>query len=398
MFLEFFQKLRNNSIPVSLNEYFDFLKSLKLGVSVNDIEGFYYLARMTLIKNERFYDQFDRIFSNYFKSIDKIELEQLINFLDIPKKWLQKLLERDFSKKEINEIKSIGGFDELVKTLKKRLREQKKRHIGGNKWIGTSGTSSFGGYGYNPEGIRIGQEKSRHRKAIKVWDKRVFRDLDYNKELDNRSFLVALKKLRKWARTGTNEELDVTETINSTAKNGYLEIKTSKEKQNVIKILLFIDVGGSMDDYVNQTEKLFSASKSVFKNLEYFYFHNCLYENIWKINSRRWDDRLFTEDILRKYGKDFRCIFIGDASMSPYEILEPGGANEHFNIKSGEKWLKKLTTRWPSNLWINPVREDMWERTHSIQIIKKIFNDRMVPLSLNGIKKGIKILSKTTFY
>jgi len=285
----------------------------------------------------------------------------------------------------------------LMETLKKRLEEQKKRHQGGNKWIGTSGTSPFGAYGYNPEGVRIGQESSRYRKAIKVWDKRVFKDFDDRRELDSRGFQVSLKRLRQWARTGINDEFDIEETIKDTAKNGYLDIKTKKERENSIKIILFLDVGGSMDDHVRKIESLFSAAKNVFKNLNYFYFHNCLYEGVWKNNSRRWEERFLTTEIFRTYGKEYKCIFVGDAAMSPYEIMIPGGGNEHYNEEPGNVWLERAINQWPSNLWINPIPEDQWDLSQSTSLIKEIFQNRMVPLTVEGIEKGTKILSKTNF-
>ena len=291
MFLDFFLKLKDSKIPVSLNEFLTFLSALKFDFVQFDVNRFYYLARTTLIKDERLLDRFDIVFASYFKSIEKIEFEDVIKFLNIPQDWLNKLFDKHFSKDEIDKIKSLGSFEKLMETLKKRLEEQKKRHQGGNKWIGTSGTSPFGAYGYNPEGVRIGQESSRYRKAIKVWDKRVFKDFDDRRELDSRGFQVSLKRLRQWARTGINDEFDIEETIKDTAKNGYLDIKTKKERENSIKIILFLDVGGSMDDHVRKIESLFSAAKNVFKNLNYFYFHNCLYEGVWKNNSRRWEER-----------------------------------------------------------------------------------------------------------
>ncbi|MAW97557.1 MAG: VWA domain-containing protein [Alphaproteobacteria bacterium] len=294
----------------------------------------------------------------------------------------------------MEKIKSLGSFEKLIETLKKRLSEQKKRHQGGNKWIGTSGTSPFGAYGYNPEGVRIGQHESRYRKAIKVWDKRIFKDFDETNELDNRGFQVALKRLRTWARTGIEDELDIESTIRETAKNGYLDIKTRKERENSIKILLFLDVGGSMDDYIELTERLFSAAQNVFKNLKYFYFHNCLYEGVWKNNKRRWEERFLTSDIFRTFGKEYKCIFVGDAQMSPYEIISPGGGNEHFNDEPGSVWLERAVEQWPSNLWINPTPKNEWGFSHSTSLIKEIFMNRMVPLTIQGIEEGTKILSK----
>ena len=397
MFLDFFFKLKNAKIPVSLNEFLNLLNALDNQVISYDVNAFYYLARTCLIKDEKLFDRFDLVFGEYFKSIERIELEDVMSSMDIPDDWIKQMFNRYFTEDEINRIKSQGGIEKLLKTLKQRLKDQKKRHQGGNKWIGTSGTSPFGAYGYNPEGIRIGQDKRRHGKAIKVWDKRIFKDFDNTKEFNNRSFKVALKKLRQWARTGINQELDIEETISDTAKNGILNIKTKKERENSIKVLLFLDVGGSMDSHIEQVEQLFSAASNVFKNLHYFYFHNCLYEGIWKNNNRRWNERLSTYDVIRTYGKEFKCIFVGDATMSPYEIVIPGGGNEHFNDEPGRVWLERAITQWPSYIWINPVIEKYWEYSESTMIIKDIFKNRMVPLTLDGIDKATKILAKPNY-
>ena len=397
MFLDFFFKLKNAKIPVSLNEFLNFLNALDNHVISYDINEFYYLTRTCLIKDEKLFDRFDLVFGEYFKSIERIELEDVMSSVDIPDDWIKQMFNRYFTEEEINRIKSQGGIEKLLKTLKQRLKDQKKRHQGGNKWIGTSGTSPFGAYGYNPEGIRIGQHKRGHGKAIKVWDKRIFKDFDNTKEFNNRSFKVALKKLRQWARIGINQELDIEETISDTAKNGILNIKTKKERENSIKVLLFLDVGGSMDSYIKQVEQLFSAASNVFKNLHYFYFHNCIYEGIWKNNNRRWSERLSTYDVIRTYGKEFKCIFVGDATMSPYEIVIPGGGNEHFNDEPGRVWLERAITQWPSYIWINPVIEKYWEYSESTMIIKGIFQNRMVPLTLDGIDKATKILTQPNF-
>ena len=394
MFLIFFLKLKDARIPVSLNEFLTFIQALSLNFIQYDMNKFYYLARASLVKDERLIDRFDLVFSQYFKGIESIELDDILKSVDVPKEWLQKLLDKNFSKEEMDEIKTLGGFDKLIETLKQRLQEQGKRHQGGSKWIGTAGKSPFGAYGYNPEGIRIGQHARGQGKAVKVWDKRNFRDFDDNRELDTRGLQVALKRLRQWARTGADEELDIDKTIEQTAKNGYLDIKTRNERENTIKIILFLDVGGSMDDYINKVENLFSAAKNVFKNLNFFYFHNCLYEGVWKDNSRRWKEQFSTLEIFRTYGKEYKCIFVGDASMSPYEILIPGGANEHFNQESGQAWLERAITQWPSNLWINPILEEHWNFSQSTNIIKDIFSNRMVPLSLKGIDEGTRLLSK----
>ena len=392
MFLNFFIELRNIKVPVSLREYLSLLDCLDKNVISFKVENFYYLSRASLIKNEKHIDRFDLVFSKVFKGIEDISLEDLLNKVDIPKEWVKKLSEKLLTPEEMEEIKSLGGFDKLMETLKKRLSEQEKRHQGGNKWIGTAGTSPFGAYGYNPEGVRIGQDKSRHKKAIKVWDKREFKDLDDKSELGSRAMKIALKRLRQWARTGLQEEIDIDSTIKSTAKNGYLDIKTQKEKNNSIKVLLFLDVGGSMDPYVKKVEELFSASRSVFKNLEYFYFHNCLYEGVWKNNRRRWNEQIPTFEVLNTYGKEYKCIFVGDASMSPYEILFPGGANEHFNKIAGKDWLFKAISQWESHMWINPVPKKYWDYTQTIKMVSDIFSGKMVPLTLSGLDKGMKQL------
>ena len=392
MFLNFFIELRNIKVPVSLREYLSLLDCLDKNVISFKVENFYYLSRASLIKNEKHIDRFDLVFSKVFKGIEDISLENLLNKVDIPKEWVKKLSEKLLTPEEMEEIKSLGGFDKLMETLKKRLLEQEKRHQGGNKWIGTAGTSPFGAYGYNPEGIRIGQDKSRHKKAIKVWDKREFKDLDDKSELGSRAMKIALKRLRQWARTGLQEEIDIDSTIKSTAKNGYLDIKTQKEKNNSIKVLLFLDVGGSMDPYVKKVEELFSASRSVFRNLQYFYFHNCLYEGVWKNNRRRWNEQIPTFEVLNTYGKEYKCIFVGDASMSPYEILFPGGANEHFNKIAGKDWLFKAISQWESHMWINPVPKKYWDYTQTIKMVSDIFSGKMVPLTLSGLDKGMKQL------
>ena len=392
MFLNFFIELRNIKVPVSLREYLSLLDCLDKNVISFKVEYFYYLSRASLIKNEKHIDRFDLVLSKVFKGIEDISLEDLLNKVDIPKEWVKKLSEKLLTPEEMEEIKSLGGFDKLMETLKKRLSEQEKRHQGGNKWIGTAGTSPFGAYGYNPEGVRIGQDKSRHKKAIKVWDKREFKDLDDKSELGSRAMKIALKRLRQWARTGLQEEIDIDSTIKSTAKNGYLDIKTQKEKNNSIKVLLFLDVGGSMDPYVKKVEELFSASRSVFKNLEYFYFHNCLYEGVWKNNRRRWNEQIPTFEVLNTYGKEYKCIFVGDASMSPYEILFPGGANEHFNKIAGKDWLFKAISQWESHMWINPVPKKYWDYTQTIKMVSDIFSGKMVPLTLSGLDRGMKQL------
>ena len=393
MFLDFLIKLKESKLPVSLNEFLTFLDSLKLDIIQYDIDKFYYLARASLIKDEKLIDRFDVVFGQYFKAIENIELDDVLDSLSIPRDWLGKVLSKHFTKEEMESIKSQGGIDKLIEKFKKRLEEQKKRHQGGNKWIGTSGTSPFGAYGYNPEGIRIGQDSRINGKAIKVWDKRIFKDFDSSNELDTRGYQVALKRLRQWAKTGLNEELDLDETIKNTSKNGYLDITTKKERENSIKIVLFFDVGGSMDYHVQKVEQLFAASRNVFKNLNYFYFHNCLYEDVWKKNDRRWEERISTYEIFRTFSKDYKCIFVGDASMSPYEILVPGAGNEHHNREAGKTWLERAIKHWPSNVWINPLPDQYWDLSHSNGIIKEIFSNKMVPLNLKGLEEATKLLS-----
>jgi uncharacterized protein with von Willebrand factor type A (vWA) domain len=394
MFLPFFENLRKTGIPVSLREFLSFLEAMKAGLVTYDIEGFYYLARAAMVKDERNLDRFDVAFSETFKGLETIPNDAVLNALDLPEDWLRKMAEKHLSEEEKAEIEALGGFDKLMETLKKRLEEQKGRHQGGSKWIGTAGTSPFGAYGYNPEGIRIGQDESRHRRAIKVWDKREFRNLDDTVELGTRNIKVALKRLRRWARDGAHEELDLDHTIRATAEHGYLDVKTRPEKHNAVKVVLFLDVGGSMDDHIRVVEELFSAARTEFKHLEYYYFHNCLYEGVWRDNARRWDEVTSTQEVLNTYGADYKCIFVGDASMSPYEIAYPGGANEHWNPESGQVWLDRARTQWPEHLWINPVPEKYWDYTQSIGMIREIFENRMVPMTLEGIERGMKELGR----
>lgn len=394
MFLPFFENLRKAGVPVSLREFLSFLEGIKVGLVTYDIEGFYYLARAAMVKDERNLDRFDLAFAESFKGIEEIPNDAVLNALDLPEDWLRKMAEKHLSAEEKAQIEALGGFDKLMETLKKRLEEQKKRHQGGSKWIGTAGTSPFGAYGYNPEGIRIGQDSSRHRRAVKVWDKREFRNLDDSVELGTRNIKVALKRLRRWARDGAHEELDLDNTIRSTAEHGYLDVKTRPERRNAVKVVLFLDVGGSMDDHIKVVEELFSAARAEFKHLEYYYFHNCLYEGVWRDNARRWDEVTPTQEVLNTYGPDYKCIFVGDASMSPYEIAYPGGANEHWNAEAGQVWLQRARTQWPDHLWINPVPEKYWAYTQSITMIREIFEDRMVPMTLEGIERGMKDLGR----
>ena len=394
MFISLFDNLRKYGIPVSLREYLTFLEALSKNINTYEIENFYILARTIMVKDERHLDRFDRAFSHTFNGLEEFSLEEILYKTELPSDWLKKLAEKHLTEEEMAKIKSLGGFEKLMETIKKRLEEQKARHQGGNKWIGTAGTSPFGAYGYNPEGIRIGQNESRHKRAVKVWDKRNFKNLDDTIEIGTRNIKVALKRLRKWARDGAEEELDIDNTIQSTAENGYLDVKTRPERRNAVKVLLFLDVGGSMDPYIKLVEELFSAARSEFKHLEYFYFHNCVYEGVWKDNQRRWTEQIPTDEIIRTYGSDYKCICVGDASMSPYEIAFPGGANEHYNAESGQVWLDRIRSQWPNNLWINPVKQNLWGYTQSIEMIKDIFEDRMVPMTLEGLEKGMKELAR----
>ncbi len=394
MFLPFFENLRKAGLPVSLREYLTFLEGMAANLVIYDVEGFYYLARAAMVKDERLIDRFDRAFAASFEGLEQIGVDQVLEAVDLPQDWLEKMAEKHLSEEEKAEIEALGGFDKLMETLKERLKEQQGRHQGGNKWIGTAGTSPFGAYGYNPEGVRIGQKESRHRRAVKVWDKREFRNFDDSVELGTRNIKVALKRLRNWARQGAEEELDLDGTIRATAEHGYLDVQMRPERHNAVKVLLFLDVGGSMDPHIKVVEELFSAARAEFKHLEYYYFHNCLYEGVWRDNRRRWDAQTPTDEVLHTYGADYKCIFVGDASMSPYEVAYPGGANEHWNAEAGQVWLERARQQWPDNLWINPVPEKHWPYTQSIQMIRKIFDDRMVPMTLAGIEAGMKELGR----
>ncbi len=395
MFLPFFDHLRRAGVPVSLREYLCFLEAMAADLVTYDVDGFYYLARAAMVKDERNIDKFDRAFAAAFEGLQEISLDAVIEAVDLPCDWLEKLAEKHLSEEEKADVAALGGFEKLMETLKKRLEEQKGRHQGGSKWIGTAGTSPFGAYGYNPEGVRIGQDESRHQRAVKVWDRREFRNFDDTVELGTRNIKVALKRLRKWARDGAEEELDLSGTIRATAEHGYLDVQTRPERRNAVKVLLFLDVGGSMDPHIKVVEELFSAARSEFKHLEYFYFHNCLYEDVWRDNRRRWNARTPTWEVLHTYGSDWKCIFVGDASMSPYEIVYPGGASEHYNPEAGQVWLQRARDQWPDHLWINPLAERYWPYTQSIAMIQDIFGaDRMVPMTLAGIEAGMKALGR----
>ncbi|MEM7568993.1 MAG: VWA domain-containing protein [Pseudomonadota bacterium] len=387
----FFLALRDARLPVSIKEYLMLLDAMKQGVSDMKVETFYYLSRSALIKDESHIDRFDQVFGHVFKGLDLMSEEETA---EIPEEWLKKMAELYLSEEEMAEIESLGSWEEIMETLKKRLEEQKERHEGGNKWIGTAGKSPFGAYGYNPEGVRIGQKESRHQRAIKVWDKREFKDFDSAKELGTRDIKVALRKLRRFAREGAADQLDLKGTIDATAKQGWLDIKMRPERRNAVKVLLFLDVGGSMDPYIKIMEELFSAASTEFKNLEFFYFHNCLYEGVWKNNARRWQEKTPTWEILHKYPHDYKVIFVGDASMSPYEIMYAGGSVEHWNEEPGADWLGRVRDIYDRTVWINPMPEEHWQYGQSIQMIKKLFDEKMYPLTLDGLDAAMKELAR----
>ena len=392
MFDSFLIALRAGGVPATITEYLSLLGAMKAGVADFSIEDFYYLARASLVKDERHLDRFDRIFGETFKGIET-SLEDLTTTL--PEEWLRKLAEKIMTPEEMAKVEALGGWEKLMETLKQRLAEQKERHQGGSKWIGTAGTSPFGAYGYNPEGVRIGQDTSRQRRAVKVWDKREFRDLDDKLELGTRNIKVALRRLRRFARDGAATELDMSGTIRATANNaGHLDLKMVAERHNRLKLLLFLDVGGSMEDHVRVSEELFSAARAEFKHLEYFYFHNCPYEGVWRDNRRRWTEITKTEDVIHKYGPDYKLIFVGDASMSPYEITERGGSVEHMNMESGETWIKRLLSQYRKAAWLNPVPEANWGRSRSIEVLQGIMENRMYPLTLDGIDRATKELNR----
>jgi hypothetical protein len=392
MFLPFFDSLRRAGVPVSLREFLGFLEAMAAGLATYDIEAFYFLARTAMVKDERHLDRFDRAFSAAFKGLEAIPPEAVLEAVALPDEWLKKLAERHLTPEERAEIEALGGFERLMETLRARLAGQKGRHQGGSKWIGTAGTSPFGAYGYNPEGVRIGQAEGREGRAAKVWDRREFRDFDDRVELGTRNIKVALRRLRQWARHGAAEELDLPATIRASADAGYIDVKTRPERHNAVKVVLFLDVGGSMEAHVRVVEELFSASRSEFKHLEHYYFHNCLYEQVWRNSRRRWDEQTPTFDLLNRYGPDYKCIFVGDAAMSPYEISHPGGANEHWNPESGANWLARARAQWPAHVWLNPLPEKHWPHTPSIGMIAQAFAGRMLPLTLAGITKAMRVL------
>ncbi|MFL2899392.1 MAG: vWA domain-containing protein [Candidatus Pelagibacterales bacterium] len=392
MFLNFFFDLKQAQLPVSLKEYLMLMEAMNKRVITSfNVNDFYFLSRSALIKDERHLDKFDKVFGHSFKGLEnKSETTEA----EIPEEWLRLMGQKYLSDEEKKLVESLGGWDKLMETLKQRLEEQKKRHQGGSKWIGTGGTSPFGAYGYNPEGIRIGQNESRNKKAVKVWDKREFKNLDGDLELGTRNIKVALRRLRKFAREGADTELDLDGTIKSTAHKGYIDVKMMPERRNKIKVLIFFDVGGSMDAHVKICEELFSAAKTEFKHMEYFYYHNCLYDYVWKDNKRRYNEHISTWDVLHTYPSDYKVIFVGDAEMSPYEITYPGGSTEYWNEESGETWLSRTLNVYENAIWLNPVPQQYWNRIASTNILQQIFSNRMFPLTIDGIDQAMRELNK----
>ena len=391
MLLNFFTQLRGAGLPVTLREYLTLLEALDLDLAEKRVEEFYYLSRACLVKDERNLDKFDRVFSQVFSGLET--LGEGVSPTEIPEEWLRKMAERYLTEEEKREIAAMG-WDKLFETLQERLREQQKRHQGGSKWIGTGGTSPYGAYGYNPEGIRIGQDGNRNFRAVKVWDKREFRDLDDNVELGVRNMRIALRRLRRFARTGAADELDLDGTIRETAQKGYLDVRMRPERRNAVKVLLFLDVGGSMDWHIERAEELFSAARAEFKHFEHFYFHNCPYEGLWKDNRRRHSEITPTLDVIRTYGPDYRAVFVGDASMSPYEIAMPGGSVEHWNEEPGQVWMERLTGQFGKAVWLNPVPRQHWDYTQSIAMMRQIMNGRMFPLTVEGLDEAMRALTR----
>jgi uncharacterized protein len=390
MFLNFIDELRAAGIQASFKEHLTLLEALQRDVIEQTPEAFYYLSRATFVKDEGLLDRFDQVFAKVFKGVMTDYGQQPV---DIPEDWLKQVAERFFSEEEMEAIKALGSWDEIMETLKQRLMDQEKRHSGGNKWIGTNGTSPFGHAGYNPEGVRIGGE-GKHGRAIKVWEKREFKNLDNTVELGTRNIKVALRRLRRFAREGLADELDLDATIQGTAKQGWLDIHMRPERHNAVKVLLFLDVGGSMDPHIKLVEELFSAASAEFKNLEFFYFHNCLYEGVWKDNRRRYSERTPTWDVLHKYGHDYKVIFVGDAAMSPYEVSHVGGSVEHMNEEAGATWLQRVTHIYPATVWLNPVPESRWEYSSSTILIRQLMNGSMYPLTLEGLDDAMRELTR----
>jgi uncharacterized protein len=391
MLVRFFFLLRRAGVPVSITELLTLLEALKAGLGGLNAERFYYLARTCLVKDERYYDRYDKAFAAHFKGAE--DLFALLQ-RELPEDWLAKMAIAKFTDAEKAEIDALGGWEKLMETLKKRLEEQKQRHQGGNKWIGTAGTSPFGAYGFNPEGVRVGQDGGRNRSAVKVWDKREFANLDDKVELGTRNIKMALRRLRRFARRGAPDELALADTIDATARaGGWLDIKMQAERHNVVKVLLLLDIGGSMDDHVKTCEELFSAARSEFKHLEHYYFHNFTYEALWRDNRRRFNEHMGTVEVMRTYGTDYKLILVGDATMSPYEITQPGGSVEHWNAESGSVWLQRLIKHYPKYAWINPQPQSRWRNTSSIEMTREILEGRMYPLTLAGLDDAIGALS-----
>jgi uncharacterized protein len=392
MLVNFFFELRQSGVPVTITEFLTLLEALRERVAWLSAQDFYYLARTCLVKDERHYDRFDRVFAETFAGAEKL-VAQLV--AQVPAEWLQALAQRTLSQEEKRRIEALGGWDKLLETLRERLREQQERHEGGNKWIGTAGTSPFGANGYNPEGVRIGQRDSRNRRAVKVWDQREYRNFDERRELGTRNMKMALRKLRKFAREGAAELLDLDGTIDATARNaGLLDLKLVAERRNAVKVLLFLDVGGSMDDHVRICEELFSAARSEFKHLVHFYFHNFIYERVWQDNRRRAGGVTPTAQVLRTYMQDYRVIMVGDATMGPYEILQPGGSVDHWNEEAGSVWMQRLCARFPRLVWLNPEPQERWEYTSSVRITRELIGDRMFPVTLDGLDRAISELRR----
>ena len=396
MFTTFILSLRQAGVPASVTEYLALLGAMKTGVAAYDVEDFYFLSRAALVKDERHLDRFDRVFATCFKGLEAAAAGASEGVgADIPAEWLKRLAEKLLTKEEQAQIEAVGGFEKLMETLRQRLAEQKGRHQGGSKWIGTAGTSPFGAYGYNPEGVRIGQEESRHRRAVKVWDKREFRDLDDTLELGTRNMKVALRRLRRFARAGAQTELDLPGTIRATAANaGSLDLKMQAERHNTVRVLLFLDIGGSMDDHVRVSAELFSAARSEFKHLQFFYFHNCPYERLWTDNRRRGESSVATEEVIRTYGPEYRAVFVGDASMSPYEIAMRGGSVEHWNEEAGSVWLTRMMAHWRRTAWLNPAPPADWGFTQSIGMVRQLLDGRMYPLSIAGLDDMARELTR----
>jgi len=391
MLVNFFHGLKDAGVPVTPRELLDLLQAMQQKLAFADIDEFYNLSRAVLVKDEKYYDRFDRAFGLHFRELEG--LDDVIEAL-IPDDWLRSEFLKQLSDEEKAKIESLGGLEKLIETFKERLEEQKKKHKGGNKWIGTEGTSPFGNDGYNPEGIRVGGE-SKNKRAVKVWDRRDFKNYDDGIELGTRNIKVALRRLRKFARTGAADELDLDDTISSTARNaGLLDIKMVPERHNAVKVLLFLDVGGSMDPHIKVCEELFSAARTEFKHLEYFYFHNFLYESVWKNNIRRHNQRTATLDLMHKYGHDYKVVIVGDASMSPYEIVQPGGSVEHWNEEPGELWLRRLRETYSQCVWLNPVPKDEWQYTQSIGITNQLMEGNMFPLTLSGLEEAMGSLAR----